>query len=66
MSRIGVGKLRGFNIGDRLTTKDGKHSGIVTRIEPVIKNGEYDIKISINEGREYKKYTDSIHNFIIF
>lgn len=24
------------------------------------------IKLSINEGREYKEYTDSIHNFIIF
>lgn len=58
--------MRGFNIGDRLTTKDGKHSGIVTRIETVIENGEYDFKISINEGREYKEYTDSIHNFIIF
>lgn len=31
-----------------------------------IDNGEYDFKISINEGREYKEYTDSIHNFIIF
>ena len=60
--------MRGFNIGigDRLTTKDGKHSGIVTKIETVIENGEYDLKISINEEREYKEYTDSIHNFIIF
>ena len=51
--------MRGFNIGigDRLTTKDGKHSGIVTKIETVIENGEYDLKISINEGREYKEYT---------
>lgn len=30
--------MRGFNIGDRLTTKDGKHSGIVTKIETVIEN----------------------------
>lgn len=66
MPRIGVDKMRGFNIGDKLTTKDGKHSGIVTKIEPVIENDEYDFKISINEGREYKEYTDSIHNFIIF
>lgn len=50
----------------RIIKKDGKHSGIVTKIEPVIENGEYDFKISINEGREYKEYTDSIHNFIIF
>lgn len=27
--------MRGFSIGDTLTTKDGKHSGIVTRIETV-------------------------------
>ena len=58
--------MKGFNIGDRLTTKDGKHSGIVTRIETVIENGEYDLKISIKEGQEFKEYTDSIHNFIVF
>lgn len=58
--------MRGFNIGDRLTTKDCKHSGIVTRVETVVENGEYDFKITINEGQEYKEYTDSIHNFIIF
>lgn len=66
MSRTGVDRVRGFNIGDRLTTKDGKHSGIVTRIETIRENGEYDFKISINEGQECKEYTDSIHNFIIF
>ena len=58
--------MRGFNIWDRVTTKDGKQSGIVTRIETIRENGEYDFKISINEGQEYKEYTDSIHNFIIF
>lgn len=46
--------MRGFNIGDRLTTKDCKHSGIVTRIETVVENGEYDFKITINEGQEYQ------------
>lgn len=60
-----------YNRGDQWLKEiniivDGKHSGIVTKIEPVIENGEYDFKISINEGREYKEYTDSIHNFIIF
>lgn len=59
-------RVRGFNIGDRLTTKDGKHSGIVTRINLAYENGKCDYKISINEGRKYKEYTDSIDNFIIF
>ena len=56
----------GFNVGDILSTKDGKHKGKVTRIKTVCENGEQDFKITINEGQEYQEYTDSIHNFIIF
>lgn len=58
--------MRGFNIGDRLTTKDKKHSGVVVNIQLILKNGEYDYLITIDEGIEYLRYTDSIHNFIIF
>lgn len=58
--------MRGFKVGDILSTKDGKHKGIVTGITTVYENGEYDFKITINEGQEYKEYTDSIHNFNIF
>lgn len=58
--------MRGFSIGDILETKDKKHKGKVVRITTVHENGEYDFKITINEGQEYTEYTDSIHDFIIF
>ena len=58
--------MRGFNIGDELQTKDGKHKGTVIKIDTERdEEGNYDFKITIDEGN-YKIYKDTIHNFNVF
>ena len=56
--------MRGFNIGDILQTKDGKHTGKVSKIENKIVNNELRFIITIEN--DFEKYKADIDEFIIF
>lgn len=56
--------MRGFNIGDFLQTRDGKHKGKVIKIENVIIENE--VRIIITIRNDFEKYKADIDEFIIW
>lgn len=56
--------MRGFDIGDTLTTQDRKHTGQVTKIENKIIENELRFIITIDEGIG-KTFKAGIDEFMI-
>lgn len=56
--------MRGFSIGDILQTKDGKHTGKVSKIENKIIDNELRFIITIENN--FEKHKADIDEFMIF
>ena len=56
--------MRGFDIGDFLQTRDGKHKGKVVKIENKIIDNE--VRIIITIRNDFEKYKADIDEFIIW